>query len=452
MEISKKELLEAYQNNNLELFKKLFNEYLNNGYGLSFSILACFIMTLIKERKYDEAYKLTKWIENNNQYSSKDYTLFCFYLFCFMPKDAERLYKNKNIKIKNNAYLIRTYLLQGKINEAQKLVDEYLKKDYSIELLELKKLIENNLTQNAFIETAYNSFIENGNKLEPGHIVYLKHAPESLAKIEMDDKGSKRPYMIWKIEEEKLSLFPVTTNTKKGRHKLYAQNYPNSIGDRVIKDNLCFTTKDNVISVTDKVLEDDLRIILKNIYYITYFNSEESKIANNEFMQEYGKDVKKYDIIKTVNLNTKEMKCYFVLNIEKDAYNVIEVSKDDYKVISDKTEKFSKEQLIFGVTNLLAEQIENIMKQINPKLLVKSLKGKKINTIEGKYIVLDENENYCICINELYSPFYISLIPIKKKDVINVIEEVSMEELENIKKLVEQNGNYNLKKYIKKYK
>ena len=452
MEISKKDLLEAYHSNNLELFKKLLDEYLEEGYGLSFSILACYIMSLIKERRFDEAYKLTKWIENNNQYSSKDYALFCFYLFCFMPKDAERIYKDHNIKIKEKNYLVRTYLLQGKIDEAKKLVDEYIKDDYSFDLIETRRQIDNHLTKNAYIEMAYSSFIDNGKELEPGHIVYLKQAPESFHTIELDEKRSKRPYMIWKIENNKLSLFPVTANTKKKGYKLYAQNYPNSIGDRIIKDNLCFTTKDNVLSVTDKVLDDDLRTVLKNIYYKTYFNSKEAKAANNEFMQEYGKDIKKYDIIKIIDLNTKEKKCFFVLDIEKDFYTVIEVSNDNYQVISDKTERFQKDRLIYGVTNLSSEEIETIIKQINPKLLTKSLTGKKINTIEGRYIVLDDNENYCICINELYSPFYLSLVPIKKKDIINVIGEVSHEKLDNIKTLVEQNSNYNLKTYIKKYK
>ena len=153
-----------------------------------------------------------------------------------------------------------------------------------------------------------------------------------------------------------------------------------------------------------------------------------------------------------VDLNTKEKRCFFVLAIEKDVYKVIEVSNDNYNVISDKTENFRKDRLIYGVTNLLPLDINNIIQQINPKLLVKSLTGKIINTIEGRYIVLADNENYCICINELYSAFYLSLIPVKKKDIINVIGEISSEELDKIKTLVEQNSNCNLKTYIKKYK
>ena len=148
-------LLSAYYKEDFELFNKILEEYLDNNYGISFSILSCCIMILIMKRKYDDAYKMIKWIENTDTNLNNKYILFRFYIFCFKPKDAENLLLKYNFKVKDKALLVKMYLLEGKIDKAKKLIDIYSKDSLSNTLLKYKRQIDNYYAKNAFRDGTY---------------------------------------------------------------------------------------------------------------------------------------------------------------------------------------------------------------------------------------------------------------------------------------------------------
>ena len=181
---------------------------------------------------------------------------------------------------------------------------------------------------NGNFECEYNSFIKNGNKLEPGHIVFLKSNVDKInGKEEITDKKSKyRPYMIWKINNDRLYMFPVAVKRENEiNYVLYKQDYPNSGMDRIVKDNLCETSIDNVVSVQDKVRDEDYYSVLKTIFKATYFSkNKEEKEAKEKFMKEFVGEVYEDAIISSVNPLTKESKTYYVNTVYENEYLVFE--------------------------------------------------------------------------------------------------------------------------------
>jgi len=453
MQNIKMKLKDDFYRNDYKAFLGLLNTYLNKGYGVDFDIIKYYLLVLIKLRKYDDVYKLTKKLEEDNKYLGTYDSLFFFYLYSFHPQDAERIYLTKPINIPKKSQIVKMYLLMGNIKEAKEKLNQYLHDKNDSELLEQKRLIDNYYRYNAFIEMEYSCFIQNGNKLEPGHIVYLKNNPKSNIDIHLDDKRSSRPYMIWKIDDNKVYFFPVTTSLNERRFKLYSQKYPNSIGDRVIKDNLCFTTLDNILSVSDKVLDDDLSFIFKDLYYSSYFgHNKDEKKANGEFMQSYHHNIQKHDVIEEINPITKIRKYYFILHVNTDNYDVIEIDLNELKVIGKEMETYKKGRLIYKVIKLTNSDVDTLIKQIPTKFILPSLTGTKIEADNYRYIVIYDNKNYSICIGELYSPSYINLTAIKKSDINEVFDKVSQKELDFITQIIIKNNPQNLSKMIKKYK
>ena len=446
------ELLTAYNKGLYERFITLFNDYLNQGYGIDYGLITRYVLSAIRLRKFERAYNICKLVEDTNNNPEVDNDLFLYYSLIFKLKDAERILNKGNVNLKDKTPIVRLYLLQGNIDKAEQVLNEYLRQEPTQELYELQRQIYNKRRYDSFIEIEYQSLLNKGETLQPGHIVFLKQTPSSLADINKDEKNANRPYMIWKIEGKKLYLFPVTTSNMDNKYKLYKQNYRNSIGDRVIKDNLCYTNIDNVLSVCDKVIPEDFNNILKALYKTIYLSrSKKEKESNDFFMQKYHKPIEINDVLVIVDDNTKERLYYFVINSEENHYKVIEVNSD-FHVISSKIELFRHDRLVYNVITIQEEQIQEIRSKIPHNLLIKSFLGAIIETIEGKFIVLGENKKYCICINVLYSPSYINLSTIKKDDIINTYGFKTPEEVEDIKEMILRNTHNNIDTMVMRLK
>ena len=366
----KYKMISDYKNNNYKELIDKIHSYLNKGYAVDYDIVRFYIKTLIRIRYYDKAYELIKWLETYiDRYPSIANDILYLYFYCFKPKDAERILNKYHPSI-NIETMIRIYLLQGKVKEAEEIIDNYPLENKNT--LYLKRMIYNHKNYNAYIETTYESFIENGNELEEGHIIYLKHKPTDSEEIDTDEKAANRPYMIWKIDKNKLYLFPVTTTRKPGLYILYYQKYPNSIGDRTIKDHSCTTTIDNVLSICDKVLPEDLRIILQDIYNRLYLRKDnKDRINNEEFMKQYHTNIDINSIILIVNQETHITKYYFVIDKKETYYRIIEVD-ESLNIISNQIELFNEDQLFHKPKRLTEEEINRIKKQIPPSLLTSS--------------------------------------------------------------------------------
>ena len=447
------ELKNAYFNKDYVLFLEVFEKYLSHGYGVNPYLAIMYLHSLISLKYFDKAYNLTKKYEESGYLYDKE--LKRLYLRCYKPEDVVRIPINKG-EVISYFYTIAAYILMGNIEEAKILIEEASQLEEGYKVSAFRKKIYNYEYRNAFLETEYNYFIDNGNELEERHIVYLKDAPLFNYNIMNDEKAFNRPYMIWKIEGDRLHLFPLTSKCKDYFYKLYSQKYPNSEYDRGIKPNSCITTKDNVLSVADKVLEDDYNSILYNMYYSIYFASlngkTEFKYSNKTFINSFMKEVEKYDILEYID--NDDRKFYYVLDCLTNKYKVVEVNFREKKVIGAKEKTIYKDKLIYKVFKISAEEKNIFNQQIyslhktNGKLN-KKLEGKIVTIGYFNYIIVGEKEDYCLCINELYSESYAEPIVIHKDEIDCIIGEIDLDTKKNIKNILDYN-NINIAARLKK--
>ena len=445
------ELYNIYYNKDFETFIKKFNEYIKNGYGIEDTLVGCYIHALIATKKYEKAYKILKMLEKDVKKFDTYEDLARLYVKCFKPKDAERMINLKKTPINDYLNLVKIKLLEGKVEEAEKILNTCMKNEIDPKhlrrLRSYERLIINHQEKGAYIETEYECFKENGNKLEPGHIVFLKDLPKSNIKWH-DAKAIDRPYMIWKIEKENIYLFPVSTRERKKAYKLFMQKYPNSTSDRTIKYTPCYTTEDNILTVRDKVLDEDFKVIIDNLYQEKCISSEHFKLQNIYPLQEYIDTIWKYDIIMNIDQNkNRKIKNYLVLDVEDEYYRVIEIDLKEKRVIGLESKVINKDRIIYDVIRLKKNDLEKLIEQLREQVKLKTLVGKKATANDIRYIVVDEDKEYYLCIDEIYSTSYINVEAVPKSEFETITGEITKEELKHIKTLIEQNG-YNIKKYL----
>ena len=439
-------LYETYKEKNYNKFLELFNKYIEKGYGVDIPIINTYIIVLIKLRKYDEAYHILRKVEKELIADRLINSVLNSYIRCFKVEDAERILRDYGTGDINPLSLVQLYLLEGKIEEA-KLETKIIRKNYILDenqkerLNKFEKTIYNYEYKNGLIETEYESFIKNGNELEVGHIIFLKKKPNIDYRTSPDAKALNRSYMIWKIDGERLSLFPVTGICKEG-YRLYHQRYPNSMGDRVIKNNSCTTYKDNVLSVKDKVLEKDLKLVLRSIYDSLYYGQKEYQSISEEFIKSYLKKVECYDVIETVDKESKKHRFFLALEVSKEEIKTIEVDLMNKKIIGVRPEIILRDTILYNVTeidktsiNIFKEQLQEIHDNRSEKM---SLIGKKTTVNDEKLIIIDESDEYYFCINRIYTSSFIIPVIVEKEKVKTIEENIPKEELEYIKLILEQ--------------
>ena len=444
----KAKLKDAYYKNDIKFYQELIEEYLNYGYGIDYEILYFFIRLLINYRKFDQAYNIIKILEKSIDNYDIANELCRLYCWCYKPENAEHIYISK--KLDDNLLLIKIYLLQGKIEQAYNTIIKSLNEKISFEqqnkYMKYKFMIDDHLRKGTSIETEYESFIKNGDTLKPGHIVFLKDKTVTgLGRLE-DSKKNNRPYLIWKIEENDIYMFPVTTKCRdKDNHNkgfiLYSQKYDKSFQDRRIINSLCHTTIDNILSVQDKILEEDYKILLKNIFCSTYFNQDEQIVNNMKFMKEYIGKPNRYDIIEYVDKNTKEHTCYLVLDIEDNYYKVIKIDIINYIIIDNTTINIDKKQLIYKIINPTQVTLQELLPQISEIQELPNLSWRKIKIGNIEYIVIEEDEKNCYVINAAYSASFIMKEVIKKDDIDIIGDIVSEEESARIQNILNDPSN-----------
>ena len=445
-------LYDLIRNKKYDKFLEAFDKYVKEGNYIEDTLIACYIKALVTTGKIDKAYKLLKNLEEFAEKTDSYEFLSEQYVRCFKIEDAERMLKCKKTPIKDYLNLIKIQLLEGNIKEAQAIIDYRLKtetKETTLrELRSYDQIIKNHLEKGAFVETEY-SYFKKKNVLEPGHIIFLKNAPKSDYRNE-DEKAVKRPYMIWKIEDNTIFIFPVSTQEREKSYKLYMQKYPNTQYDRTIKYSLLHTTEDNVLTVQDKVLDEDFKIIIDNLYQASCFADRISKKQNKYFMQEYIGEIDKYDVIKeVVHGSVSGNNFYLVLDIEDDHYRTIQVDYKNKKVIGVKSVKYNKDRIIYDVIKPDEETKQKLIEGLSELVTLKSLVGKKVIANNVRYIVVEEDKENYLCIDEIYSPSYINVEAVNKDDIRTITGSVSEEELDRIKNLISLNG-YNIKKCLKR--
>ena len=366
------QIKDAYIEKDQEKYSELMQKYAEKKYGIDYRMIYHEIKLLINNRKYKEAYPMIKLLESGIPKYAIAEDVCRLYLHCYKPKDAERIYFQNELEISDRILLIDIYLREGRIQEANEIVKEKMHTLLSYyeeeKLKKIKEKILNNIMFGSMIETEYSCFIENGNKLEGGHIVFLKEPPITKYNVTHDHKNVNRPYMIWKIKGDIIYIFPLTTKCSEVSYKLYSQYYPNCPVDRTVKDILHQTTIDNILSVQDKLLESDYKTTLKNIFKVSYLNKNEQTEANIEFLKEYAGTPETYDVIKYINKETSENIYYWVLDKKDEEYQVVEINIEDYSVIDGNVKTYDKNKLIYRVIKLQSNELEKLKTSLSKKI------------------------------------------------------------------------------------
>lgn len=346
------ELYQAYREKNYKKFLELFNEYLEQGYGVDIPIINTYVIALTKLRKYEEATRVLKNVEKELIKDRLITPVVNSYIRCFKTEEAERVINTYGVEDLDPLVLVELYLLEGRLDDAR-LETRIIRKNYNLDeyqknrLNKYEKILYNHEYKNGLIETEYDAFVKNGNVLKPGHIIFLKNKPETDSRVSEDIRAINRSYMVWKVDGEKLYLFPVTSVCKKG-YKLLHQKYPNSMGDRVVKNNPCTCYKKDVLSVKDRVLIEDYPLVLKAIYDSLYYGSEEQRDINKEFIKYYLKKPEPFRVVETVK--DKVHYTYLVTGI-KENIEAVEIDLEEQDIISDKV-TFDKDTLFYNVYDL----------------------------------------------------------------------------------------------------
>ena len=364
----------AFFNKKYEDYVKLMDEYLNEGYKPGMRIYIQYINVLTNLKRYDEAYNLIKRLENTAKNEHLESSFARLLLYAYKPVEAEDLLRHKSDFSYTDYYLLaKIYVMQGQLDNAKRCAKIALNtapegSNTVGKSKELIKKINNNYFNNAYLECEYESFINNGNTLEPGHIVFLKHKVDKMnGKEELtDSKSLYRPYMIWKIDNDKLYMFPVATKRDNElSYVLYSHDYPNNNTDRVVKDNLCVTTIDNVLSVQDKVKDEDYKNVLKSIYKTTYFTKHsDERDAKQMFMREIMGDAKVDNVILSIDPITKEKQSYFVKEVYEDGYLVLPYNHKD-KILDNTPIIFKKSDPIIHIFIVNEQELSIIKSQLN---------------------------------------------------------------------------------------
>ena len=369
MNVFKYELYNKYHNLEFDECINMIDTNIRNGYGIDDILIDLYISCLIKKHEFEKAYKLTKWLEKTG--GEKVYNhLYHLYYHCYKFDDAERIISKMQYKDVDKYILIKLKMDQGKISDARKIIREALKENQTPQLLELKKEIDNYYKHNDFLNIGYDDFARQGKKIETGHVLYLKHKPESLnPTIDNDEKSDRRPYLVWKCIGDKIFLFPMTSKVKQKHYKLRQRDYANSKFDRAIIDNLCFTTKDNILSVNDKVHEDDFKPLFGNLYRRMYLcPSTEIREYYKIFMKDYMKDIRKNNVVMLKDRNTGKERFEFVLDVDENNYTLIEID-NKLNVIKQVPEKYSKNRLFYRVLILTGDEINKVRNNLPKEVL-----------------------------------------------------------------------------------
>ena len=448
----------AFNNGEYQKYITIFEEYLNKNYGLDANMLIQYVTVLIHLKKYEEAANiLINLIPDAKKYHF-EYKVASQLFFCSKLEVAEDLMSSIENPNYLDCYLLgKIYLREGKIENAKQEFTKVIKKGKSIGkcydmTVQSLKEIENHEKYGAFIKINYYSFLKQGNKLEPGHIVYLKQRIDKVnGNMQNEDvKAADRPYLIYKIENDILYLFAVTTNGNHQLTKLSKTDYPNFECDRYVKDNLLTTNVSNVASINVKISNKDFQRITKYLFKGIYFsgNSKENK-GKEFFLKSYIGEISISNIIEFVEPRTKQISFYFVIDKTESEYKVVEINLESLEVLNQFPENIKTSRVVYNVIRLSKPEIEYVLEQIPDSIKCKSVVQAVINYNGQDKIIISETSDKHICIDALYSTSFISLQTIDKTELFNIKRFISDEEFAYIKKIVDENYLNSLKEKSK---
>lgn len=403
-----------YYNNDyveaLELLDKYFKLY---NVGVTDKILDIYIGCLINLGKIDDAKRhILLMIETFPKYYSS-YSLGIRYCQC---NDIDKLREIINL---NDLYGVELYYL-GKMcyynqyyDEASMLFNKFLsgtKNNMNNEAKEyLLKIKLHNEQKNLFREESFLNFKFKKKKLEPGHVIYVDKV-RYRDNINQDPKCDRRPYMIWKIDGEKIYCFPIASSiNKRYKYVLYARNYPHIGFDRIVKDTLVCVSCRDVTKVIDKIRDDDYESVIQNIYNSICYN-DDRKNTNQLFINSVLKNfnVDNYDILSIYDVKLKKIRLYFIINkdIKNKKYKTIEVKYNEngeLEVVNYNIDIISFEESVLNVTKLEQDLKNKLLEKIPLNYKKVNMLGKVVQYDNHELEIILEEDKYYLCLDRTVS-------------------------------------------------
>jgi len=385
--ILKQKIINSFENKEYKKVIDFFDMYVTNKkFGVYDSLLDNYIISSIKLGLIDQALKSIEFMVDYFPYYYKPNVLVTNYMMCNELDKAEDILLGLEFTGDICFNLAKIYFLRRNYLAAKTLFFHYLRNSDDLKFINKAKkylvYIDNYFKYGAFCECNYDDFKANGDKLLPGHVIYVKNIiNRETSKNDFDEKIGRRQYMVYKIVSNKIYVFPVTTKTHGGGYVIFGQNYPNVGIDRKIKNSLYSLDESNVDKVTDYITPHDYKYIIGDIYKCTCYEKNEALIGeNNVFMDDMLSklNVSINDIIVLYDADTKKRSFNFVVSVNNDSYETISVNTidyEDYYMISTDVIEVSRRRYILEVIQLDQKTINDICIQINS---INALKTAKI--------------------------------------------------------------------------
>ena len=353
-------LKSLYFDNKYREYIDLYNEGVKKGITFSYAETSKYASSLIQEHFYDYGYQVLIELEKL-AITDDDYMELAFnYYYSGKTDDALRVLGYIKKVIPKKIYILaKIYMFKGNIREAKQYINYilYYYKDsgYAVKCSSLMKKIKNYYERDAFIEMEYGDFINNGYLIEAGYVIYVRDEKKLECNYVLgnDLKNSKRPFVILKIEGDTLYLAPVTFNYNRYRYALFRQDYPNSKGERYISNAFCITSMNNIFSVSDKLIENELDRLIKYLLSGICFNMNISEEGKKKFYDTFMGEGKVGDVIVVVNnFKNRRVSYYYITSVCDDKYYGYLVNYPDFSIKEDRLIEISKTEIIYDRISL----------------------------------------------------------------------------------------------------
>ena len=348
--------------------------YINSAYRIFNEKTSIYdlILLYIRLDKLDEASKMLR----QNHFSGKEY-LKIGISFIFMG------YYEKGEEYLNLAFM-------SKLNDS----------DYQIYKLYIKKLYIHR-RDGKFISMRYEKFKEKYT-LSAGDVVYVKKTNRYYS--QNDYKSQKRPYLIWKVNNDMIYAFPLSSQVEKNTKSyiLYYQNYLNFNSDRKVKDHIVLINEKEIEKVQERITKEDLDCIMKNQYLsIIKSKNDLHKELLNVFLKQCREvyQANKGDLI-YLKQNKEEKKLYLVLDVLKENLILAEVEFIDENIkIKDEPFKLKYEDEFYSKKeNITDEQKVQIQKLLENYTNTKGPHFGDLIKINDKiFLIVYEDDKYFVC-------------------------------------------------------
>ncbi len=444
---------ESYERKNYKMSIKYLNEYFNmKNVGINDMLLNIYIDCQINLGMIEDAKKNTELMKK--MFPDSYCNLIIKYIKFDKIDEAKELILTKKLSSEEYYYIAVTCFLWELYDEAKELFTHFLAISNDIAKIKLtneylRKISQYESNKNIFHETDYQHFKLNGKTLEPGHIVYAQKLLNIYNEnvVNTDPKKDTRPYMIWKIIDDKIYAFPVSSKVGNQRSCLLKhEKYPNYTYDRKIKQNLVCIEECNVEKIKDKVTKEDYDNIIRDLYYSISITHDFPKQSTKFFIDNVTKQlgIKKHDVILVRDVNLNVNKFYFIIDIDvkKQKYKVVQVkfnANNNIELVNHKLENIKTSKPVLNVKRLDEVQKQNLINQIPDNYKGENLLGAIVEYDSRKLQIMEEQSDCYICLDKTIacSSSYVSIELIEKDSPLFVVGKIDrasyMQQLKNLK-------------------